>query len=281
MPKQPSNDTYEMIRVPEFTGVRFYTSSDPGSYIPSHWHDALEILYMQEGTLTVTVESSVRRLNAGQCFLINPCIVHSTKCTAPNKAIVFQIPMDFIKTYIPDVEQLVFSLDIPKGNAVRQTKLDIFKETLTQMQIANDIRPKGYILRFNSLLFELLFQLYHNFSVKVFQANPNQKNKDFARLKQVLQYTAKNYQRSISLDEISQIAFLEPSYFCRFFKKHMGVTFLEYQNEIRLSRIYQDLITTSDTLQQILDRHGFTNYKVFRRMFSEHFDATPSQIRHG
>lgn len=59
----------------------------------------------------------------------------------------------------------------------------------------------------------------------------------------------------------------------------MGLTFLEYQNELRLSRIYQDLITTEDTLQQILERHGFTNYKLFRRMFAEHFQATPSQVR--
>ena len=34
----------------------------------------------------------------------------------------------------------------------------------------------------------------------------------------------------------------------------MGVTFLEYQNEIRLSHIYQDLITTTDTLQDILEQ---------------------------
>ena len=59
----------------------------------------------------------------------------------------------------------------------------------------------------------------------------------------------------------------------------MGVTFLEYQNEIRLSHIYQDLITTTDTLQDILERHGFTNYKLFRRVFFDHFHATPSQVR--
>ena len=147
------------------------------------------------------------------------------------------------------------------------------------MQIADDIRPDGYVLRFNSLLFEILFQLYHNFSVKVFQANLNQRTKDLNRLNEILSYTARNYDRPISIDEISRVAFLEAGYFCRFFKKHMGLTFLEYQNELRLSRIYQDLITTGDTLQQILERHGFTNYKLFRRMFAEHFQATPSQVR--
>lgn len=279
MEQYHSNHIYEIIQVPETTGVRFFTEYDTGSYFPNHWHDAIEIIYMIKGELAVTVESASCHLQEGQCFLINSCVIHSTKCTSPNIGIVFQIPIDFIKVYIPEVQQLQFILDDLSDNPVRQTKLTIFKDTLLQMQIADDVRPEGYILRFNSLLFEILFQLYHNFSVKVFQANLNHKAKDLNRLNNVLSYTAQNYNRPISIDEISKIAFLESGYFCRFFKKHMGLTFLEYQNEVRLSHIYQDLITTADTLQHILERHGFTNYKRFRRMFFEHFNATPSQIR--
>lgn len=59
----------------------------------------------------------------------------------------------------------------------------------------------------------------------------------------------------------------------------MGTTFLEYQNELRLSHIYQDLIETDDPVNVILERHGFTNYKLFRRMFKETFGDTPTQIR--
>ena len=279
MPEPQPNHIYEMIQVPETTGVRFFTDIDHGSYFPNHWHDAIEIIYMVQGELDITVESAAFHLLEGQCFLINSCVIHSTKCTTPNIGIVFQIPMDFIRLYIPDVQQLRFVLDDPSPDPIRQTKLDRFKETLRQMQIADDIRPDGYVLRFNSLLFEILFQLYHNFSVKVFQANLNQRTKDLNRLNEILSYTARNYDRPISIDEISRVAFLEAGYFCRFFKKHMGLTFLEYQNELRLSHIYQDLITTEDTLQQILERHGFTNYKLFRRMFAEHFQATPSQVR--
>jgi hypothetical protein len=182
---------------------------------------------MIKGKLDITIESSGYHLNEGQCILINSCVVHSTKCTSPNSGIVLQIPFDFVELYIPDAKQLQFVLNDPGNNPLYQTKLNIFKETLMQMHIANDIRPKGYILRFNSLLFEILFQLYHNFSVKVFQANLNQRQKDLSRLKDVLNYINRNYNRSISLEEISQIAFLEPKYFCRFFKKHMGLTFLE------------------------------------------------------
>ena len=274
-----SGHSYEIIQVPETTGVRFFTDYDAGSYYPNHWHDAIEIIYMIEGGLAVTVESASFYLHEGQCLLINSCVIHSTKCTLPNTGIVFQIPFDFLKLYIPDVQQLKFVLDDPSDNPIRQTKIDMFKETLIQMQVINDIRPEGYLLRFNSLLFEILFQLYHNFSVKVFQAKLNHRAKDLNRLNDVLNYTAKNYNRPISIEEISGIAFLESGYFCRFFKKHMGLTFLEYQNEVHLSHIYQDLITTDDTLQHILERHGFTNYKLFRRVFYEHFETTPSKIR--
>ena len=204
MSEQQSNHIYEMIQVPETTGVRFFTDHDTGSYYPNHWHDAIEIIYMVKGELELIVESVSYHLHEGQCFLINSCVIHSTKCISPNTGIVFQIPMDFIKMYIPEVQQLQFILGDPSENPIRQTKLEIFKETLTQMQIANDIRPKGYLLRFNSLLFEVLFQLYHNFSVKVFQANFNHRTKDLNRLNCILSYTNKNYNRPISKNQITQ-----------------------------------------------------------------------------
>ncbi|WP_418442929.1 AraC family transcriptional regulator, partial [Blautia sp.] len=55
----------------------------------------------------------------------------------------------------------------------------------------------------------------------------------------MLNYISENYKRPISLDEIAGVAYLQTGYFCRFFKKKMGVTFLEYQNEYRLSFIYK------------------------------------------
>lgn len=185
----------------------------------------------------------------------------------------------FLSLYLPDADQLVFNLESPEESAIRRTKLDIFKETLVQMQIANDIRPEGFILRFNSLLFEILFQLYHNFSVRVVHGNQTQRDKDRARLDTILNYIRKNYTQHISIEEIANVAYLQSGYFCRFFKKCMGITFLEYQNELRLSYIYQDILSTDDSIKDILERHGFTNYKLFRRMFFEHFEMTPTEVR--
>lgn len=271
--------THEIVLTPVTTKVRFYTSVDNGSYIPSHWHRAIEIIYIQTGALTVTVESHTQKLTARQCILINSNVVHSTQCTIPNTAIVFQIPLDFIETYIPQVRSLLFHLPEGSADPKERTKLDIFKNTLEKMQIANDMQPDGFLLRFNSLLFEVLFQLYHSFSTKVMHSDFSKKKKELDRLNPVLQYTTEHYNEPISIQEIADVACLQPGYFCRFFKSNMGTTFLEYQNELRLSHIYQDLITSKDPVNVILDRHGFTNYKLFRRVFREHFGDTPLKIR--
>ena len=234
---------------------------------------------MQEGELTFTIEQQKHHLLSGQCILVNPNIIHATKCTAPNKAIIFQIPVNFLENYIPNVRQLLFTISDPETDPIMRSKLDLLKQTLEKMQLINDLKPDGGILRFNSLLFEIMFQIYHNFSVQVFHADVTRKNKALERLAPVLNYTAKHYNQPISIEEIAGVAALQPRYFCRFFKKCMGVTFLEYQNELKLSYIYRDLLSTDDKISVILERHGFTNYKLFRRMFAKHFAATPSKVR--
>ena len=162
---------------------------------------------------------------------------------------------------------------------VRQTKVDLLKETLKKMQMLVDMEPYGAVLKFNSLLFEVLFQLYHNFSSMVFRENTAVRTKNLEKLKYVLEYTNENYKRPIPLAEISEVAMFDPKYFCRFFKNFMGITFLEYQNKVRLSKIYDDILSTDDKITDILERHGFTNYKLFRKMFNEHFHTTPTELR--
>ena len=271
--------SYEIIDFSGETNVQFRTSVDPGSYIPTHWHLAIEIIYMQEGSLDVTVESENFTIQKGDCIVINGNVLHSTKCTSPNTAILLQIPLDFMEKYIPDLGQLIFLFDFRTKDQRQQTKQAMFKTILEQLQIINNVRPDGYLLRFNSLIFELLFQLYHHFAVKIIQSNTSQKKKDMARLEPVLDYISEHYREPISLNEIAEVACLQTGYFCRFFRKKMRITFLEYQNENRLSFINRDLITTRDPVHVILERHGFTNYKRFRRIFLEHFGNTPTQIR--
>lgn len=271
---------YEVVPTNDGTRVRFFTSVDSGSYVPMHWHDALEIVYLQSGSLTFTIGQYTKIVEQGQCMLVNPNVVHSTLCTEPNIAIVFQIPLSLLNAVIPEMYCTAFQLENRSMTAAEYAdKLANFKHTLEKMQALNDNRPKGWILSFNSLLYDLLYQLYQNFRVTISPSEAENKSETLRRLTVILDFTAQNYTRPIPLQEVAQVAAMQPNYFCRFFKKNMGTTFLEYQNNLRLSHILRDLIRTDDSVSTILERHGFTNYKLFCRMFHEKFDMTPTQVR--
>lgn len=219
MKKVITASNYEVIPLDLKTNVRFYTSVDFGSYVPPHWHDAIEILYLQEGELKVNTESTSRNLRSGQCTLIQPNKVHSTLCTRPNKAIVFQIPLLFLEKFVPDASRLTFQLEGTPRQASQpewdrqKTQINQFKEKLTQMQFIMDTKPDGAPLMFNTLLFDVLYQLYHNFSFGFTADSTSRQNQNLEKLKPVLDYINCNYNRAISLTEISRIAMFDPKYF--------------------------------------------------------------------
>ena len=75
-----------------------------------------------------------------------------------------------------------FSLKAPADTLVQQGKVDLLKDTLAKMQFLVDYEPDGAVLRFNSLLFEVLFQLYHNFSTPVISSELTRHSKHLFHL---------------------------------------------------------------------------------------------------
>ena len=88
-----------------------------------------------------------------------------------------------------------------------------------------------------------------------------------------------HHRENIALSDAAATLRMHPNSFCRFFKENTGVTYLNYLNEYRLSKVYEDLVTTDVALHEVLEKHGFTNYKLFRHMFAERFHTTPGRMR--
>lgn len=271
--------SHELIGIAEGEDVSFQYSEDSGSLVSAHWHNSLEIIYLLSGELNVTVNGECSDFSQDDVILINSRDVHSTKCTEGNTAVLLQIPYHFLKRYIPEISELRFKLSADNDDPVSLTKLSQFKDTMRQLYIINGYHPVGDRLKFTSLIFELLYQLRHSFCTEIPTEEYAQRSKVLQRLEPVIKYTADNYSKQISIKEIASVAAFQPEYFCRFFKKNTGLTYLEYLSEIRLSHIYNDITSGDMPLNYLLDLHGFTNYKLFRKMFSEKFGTTPGKLR--
>ncbi len=270
---------HEIIEPIENLDVNFKLFEDRGSYVSNHWHNSLEIIYITSGDLQVNMEGATYNLKANDCIFINSGVIHSTRCVYENTSILLQIPLSFLNKYIPHCKDSYFDFKVNINDDNYEANLDKIKIILKDMKEVKITSPQAGNLRFTGLLFEFLFQLYTNFRIPMGNKNMESRSLDLSKFQPVFEYTKINYNTPISINEIAKVVHLQPEYFCRKFKQYTGQTYLEYLNDVRISHIYKDLINTNNTLCTILESHGFTNTKLFYRLFKEKFKCTPKDIR--
>jgi len=263
---------HEIIQRNDHLEVAFYTSISASDYTLPHWHQSIEILYLIEGSLDVTIQSTLYSLQKDDFIIINSKEIHQTRNQNGNTTIVLQIPLDLFRRYMEDTDMLCFEHIASET----KSKLPIL---LNKMRRVYEQKDNGYVFNFNSLLYALLFTLVNNYRCELGSGNAALLPENLLRLEKVINYVRLHYSKPISLAEIASLLSLNEEYFCRFFKKHMGVSFLNYLNSVRLSHVYEDLIHTNRSIGSILELHGFHNYKLFMRLFKETYGCTPTKKR--
>lgn len=69
------------------------------------------------------------------------------------------------------------------------------------------------------------------------------------------------------------------NYTSQFFKRQLGVSFLEYVLRLRLREATVRLVNSNDGVAHIASSCGFADIKAFNVAFKKHFHTTPSEYR--
>jgi len=258
--------------------VRFYLSVDEGSYVTPHWHNSLEIVYMLEGSMTVTFENKKVTILPEEFIIVNSRTIHAVT-SKNNRALVLQIPSSVFEKYVRNIDSFNFDIDMHKKNKDEIIKLNRIKRMFHDMHEVYDTQPEGYLLRFNSLLYEMLFTLIHSYSYKLAQKQINKNNKYLDRLKEITTFLNTYHNEHITVFKVADKFGYNLDYLSRFFKKYMGLTIIDYLYEIRINYVYQDLIDTDFNINEIFEKHGCSNYRVAMKFFKRRYGCTPKEKR--
>ena len=255
-------------------------------FVAPHWHDSLEIISLSEGELLVSVDGRQYHLRGGDCIVLPPYSVHSALSTSGNSALLLQIPIGAFYDCLGSLAQARVLCDPFTSDRAQQECLTKVKNNLVRiMELQAELRAgtkPGAGLKCAGVVLDILYDVYTELAVSEERGgNVLTSHKNRERLSAVMAYTEAHYNEPITLEEAAERVHLQVNYFCHIFKESTGMTYLQYLNEYRLGRIYQDLIETEVPLKSLLERHGFTNYKLFRRMFADHFGTTPGKLRKG
>ena len=98
----------------------------------------------------------------------------------------------------------------------------------------------------------------------------------------VLEAIGRDYQKELSLKDISKDLFINPVYLGQLIKKETNSTFAELLNKQRIKAAQQLLLSTNDSIEDICYTVGYSNvgyfYKVFRKLCGKSPKAYRKQV---
>jgi len=106
----------------------------------------------------------------------------------------------------------------------------------------------------------------------------NIKSYDGNRLNKVLEFTFREFHRTITLKEAASVANLTPEAFCKYFKTRTRKTYISFLNEIRINHACR-LLAEDKTVADISFECGFNNLSNFNRIFRKIKKVSPGKWR--
>ncbi len=242
--------------------------------INPHCHDRMEILHIVQGSMNMTVGGLPFVAEAGSIVIANPKQMHYGISSTEGliyDVVVFDVGA--LYNNVPSVQQYLLPLVQGLIQFTPHSTNTIVADCVTNLITA--LRKKEHTLIVISRIYEVLGCLYQHCLTEA-ASLPTQAND---RFKEVLEYINNHYTESISAKSVSQLFNYSEAYFCRQFKKEMGLTLSSYLRLLRIERAQQLLKQPELSIAQVAQLSGFSDCGYFCRCFQKHFQRTPTEMR--
>ena len=98
-------------------------------------------------------------------------------------------------------------------------------------------------------------------------------------IEKVRQYIQRNYANTVSLSEIADFVYTNPSYLSRIFKNETGITLSAYINQVRIEAAKQMITDTDELMIDIAIACGYNYIPHFNKIFKSFTGMTPTQYK--
>lgn len=267
-----------------------------GTLVKHHWHDEIEILYFYGGDYQLKINMENFSISSPCLYFINPGELHSIISEKPKSpgedAILFHPEILRFDTQDPSQMHLIqpilshkmsFPRCIMPGNPAFSPILSAFSNIMhtysPKLEAAlssEGTTPLANQLYIKSSLLWILAVLWEN---GLFTLTEKNYDRRIEGIKSILTFIQENYKEKIYIHDLSEILNMNEQYFCRFFKKTIGRSPMEYVNEYRIKHAVRLLEETDLPVTEICLECGFNNFGNFIREFRQLQNTTPLQYR--
>lgn len=107
----------------------------------------------------------------------------------------------------------------------------------------------------------------------------NQKLNTYDFVGIVQKYVEENYAKNITVADVADKVMLSESWFSRQFKKRTGKSFVDYLNEVRITKAVTLLKCTNHLVNDIYEEVGYNSRNYFYVQFKKYMGCSPQQFR--
>ena len=240
------------------------------------WHREPELVYVTKGSAECIVNGEELTLEEGGFILLNSEDVHLVRPVGESSCSLLSMifSLEYIKMFRNSVDGILFDLESDKDVKVKiNSLLGEIAKSFENKSNYNSLLQIAYVNHIYYLILE------HCVCYKRLPASSGLPKRDFSYAKTAISYINENYTREITLDEISMIVNLSPSYFSKYFKKVTQISYSEYLANLRLEKAIQDMLENNTSVSAAALRNGFANVKSFITQCKKVYKCTPAQYK--
>lgn len=251
---------------------------------PWHYHKEVEFLAILDGRLGVQSKHEYVVLGPGDVMVLGASQPHrSHKPFADDlHYIVFQIDlgkhfdqstMPYLSCFSEHTEPLdnlnyIFNSNESVKREAHSFIMDIFQESQT--------RTRGYEIAVSAAIKRLILLLLRSDSRNVLNDTGES---ELLRFRPVLDYIDTHLHEKIGVEEACALLNLSYHYFIKYFKKTLGLSFVEYVNYKRIKKAELLLLTSDLNIMDVGCEVGINNMAQFYKLFKRHNGCSPREFK--
>lgn len=249
------------------TDYRLHLSISKNNAFDAHYHSNIEIVYLLEGEMEITVGEETRVLTPGQLAVADSYDIHCYRTPVRSLSYVMIIPIELVGSFSRLSEGKTFSTpfltDPSKTAPIREAI-----QGIERLEKDNPLAVKGYLYVILGLLTEGLSLVPCARSAGT-----------IGPMRDILLYLDRNFQSTVQMTDLARQFGYNKDYLSRIFNATIGCGFKHYLNLLRARYAANRLQSSGDSVSDIAESAGFASQRTFNRIFREIYGCTPMEYK--
>jgi YesN/AraC family two-component response regulator len=249
-----------------------------------HYHKEVEFLAIVEGELGMQTKEEYFVLKPGDVYLLGSSQLHRTNKihTGELTYIVFQVDLSqhFDQSTMPYLH--CFSelrRPLSEVNYVFRespaAQAEAYKHIMGILQ-EMQTKQRGYEMAISSAIRQLLLLLLRQDTRGLLQGT---EEAELLRIRPALDYIEQHLAEKLTVEELCGVLNLSYHYFIKYFKKVMGLSFVDYVNYKRIKKAERLLLTKDLSIVEVGCEVGIPNMAQFYKMFKRFNQCSPKEFK--